>query len=160
VIVDLLFVHLVWRTELAAEARQLLLRRGRGRHFSQARFAALRGVAVNDSALGRFIYCGNERAKFFPSRFARNAHASLERTQPCSHTPVVKRARHRLPGTLGCGLGISHSLRETFLPGLEARGGRQSCQDVPEPVKPGSSFDRNGSISTQWHKEKELAAAS
>jgi len=88
------------------------LRRGRGGHFLQARFPAIRGVAVNDSTLGRFIDCRNQGAKFFRSRFARNAHSPLERPQPRSHTPVVKRTRHRLPGTLGCGLCISHWLKE------------------------------------------------
>jgi hypothetical protein len=110
--------------ELATEARKLLLCRGRSGHFLQARFPAIRGVAVNDPALGRFIDCRNECAKVFPGRFARNAHSPLERTQPCLHTPVVKRTRHRLSGALGCGLRISHSLRENVCRGwrLAARG--------------------------------------
>jgi hypothetical protein len=66
------------------------LRRGRGGHFLQARFPAIRGVAVNDSTLGRFIDCRNEWTKFFRSRLARNAHSLLERTQPRSYTPIVK----------------------------------------------------------------------
>ena len=103
----------------------------------QARFPTIRGVAVNDSALGRFIDCRNECAKFFRSRFARTPHSPLERTQPCSHTPVVKRTPHRLPGALGCGLCISHWLKGKCLRGLEARGARQSCQDVTEPGEAG-----------------------
>ncbi len=85
---------------------QLLPRRGD--HFIEARFATVRGIPMDDAALGRPIDGRDERANIFGGRLGRRASALLQFAQPASHTAIVERARDALSCAFGRRSCVSH----------------------------------------------------
>jgi hypothetical protein len=63
---------------------------------------------MNDSALGRFIEAGDERANFLNIGFRCAPGALLQGTQPRPHAAVMTRARERLPCTFACRFCVRH----------------------------------------------------
>ena len=61
-----------------------------GDHFIEARFATVRGIPMNDAALGRLIDDRDESANIFGGRLGRGACALLQCAKPGSHAAIVK----------------------------------------------------------------------
>lgn len=72
----------------ARSARQLFPRRGD--HLVQARFATIRGIPMNDAALGRPIDGRDEGANIFGGRLRCGAGALLQCAKPGSHAAIMK----------------------------------------------------------------------
>ena len=63
---------------------------------------------MNDSALGRFIEAGDERANFLNIGFRCAPGALLQGAQPRPHAAVMTRESERLPCTFGCRFCVRH----------------------------------------------------
>ena len=88
------------------EPEELLFAREQG---VQPRFAAIGGIAMDNTALGRFIERRNQIVNFFQIRLGGRASPSLQRAQTRSHAAVLSRTRERLSGTFCCGSSVRHS---------------------------------------------------
>jgi hypothetical protein len=80
-----------------------------GEQFVQARFAPLRGVAMNDAALGRFIDRRNESAHFVGIEFGRGTRPLLHAAETRDDAAIAERLARGLAGTFRRGFCVSHS---------------------------------------------------
>lgn len=61
----------------------------RSDHFIQARFTTIRGVSMNNAALGRPIEGRDKGSNVFGGRLGCGARALLQCAKPRSHAPIL-----------------------------------------------------------------------
>src|SRR5439155_19471275 len=68
-----------------------------GEDFAKSRFTALGGVRMNDSALGGFVDCLDQRADLIRSRCLRGTHRLLHGPQMRYNATIAERSLQCLP---------------------------------------------------------------
>src|SRR4029077_12616578 len=79
----------------------------------QAGFATDRGVAMNDSALGRFIYRRNECVDIVRRRVG-VGRALTQRPNTTQNTAIAKSSALGLARTFGSGFGVGHAIKRQW----------------------------------------------
>src|SRR5437899_3492676 len=107
-----------------AKRARLLLLAGASASARQSGFATDGGIAMNNSALGRFIYRRNECVDIvrWPVRFGRALSQSTNTTQDAA---IAKSSALSLARALGSGFGVGHAIKNS---GREGHGCAPVCQ--------------------------------
>jgi len=94
-----------------AKRARLLLLAGASASARQSGFATDGGIAMNNSALGRFIYRRNESVDIvrWPVRFGRALTQSTNTTQDAA---IAKSSALSLARALGSGFGVGHAIKK------------------------------------------------
>ena len=95
-----------------------------GKQRVESRFAAIGGVAMNDSSLGGLVERRDQPTNLFRIRFGAAAHRFLQCAQSRPDTAILNRAGERLTGTFCCGFCVSH----LFESGDDGRADRQNVK--------------------------------
>src|SRR4029453_18299668 len=68
-----------------------------GEGLAKSRLTAIGGIWMNDSALGGFVDCRDQRADLIRARRLRGTHRLLHAPHMRHNAPIAKRSLHRLP---------------------------------------------------------------